>query len=305
MERLVIGSRGSQLALTQSRTVAAMLEEAIPNLEVSIEVIQTQGDIILDVPLSQIGSKGLFTHELESALLEGTIDLAVHSLKDLPTDFPVGLTLGAVPPREHPGDAFVSERFDSLDALPEGATVGTSSLRRRAQLLAYRSDLCLVDLRGNVDTRLRKIADGEVDAAVLAYAGIVRIGRRDAIRSAIPETVMVPAPAQGALGIEVRDEDTRVLAYCSRIHNDRASAEVTAERACLSMLEGGCQVPIGALARVHQDELTLLACVCSVDGKTVLRVEERGDARHAREIGNTAAARLVTMGAASLIAATR
>ncbi|NUM54180.1 MAG: hydroxymethylbilane synthase [Candidatus Hydrogenedentes bacterium] len=305
MPRLVIGSRGSNLALTQSKAVGEMLRAAIPGLEVAIEIIHTQGDKILDAPLSQIGGKGLFTRELEIALMDGRIDLAVHSLKDLPTELPDGLALGCVPEREDPHDVFVSTRYDSLDALPDGATIGTSSLRRRAQLLAYRPDVNVVDLRGNVETRIRKVTDGHIDGTILARAGIVRIGRAEAIRSTIPESVMIPATAQGALGIEIRGGDARVEEIVSRIRDERATTEVTAERACLGALEGGCQVPIGTLARQHGASITLVACVCSLDGKKVLRTEISGPIGEAAALGASAAETLCEMGAADIIAAIR
>ncbi|HRK35689.1 MAG TPA: hydroxymethylbilane synthase, partial [Candidatus Hydrogenedentes bacterium] len=199
----------------------------------------------------------------------------------------------------------VSTKYDSLEALPSGATVGTSSLRRRAQLLAYRADLCVVDLRGNVDTRIRKVAEGELDAAILACAGLSRIGRNDAIRAIISTDIMLPAPAQGALGIEIRAGDPRVAEICSHIHDEAAHREATAERACLAALEGGCQIPIGAHAQIVDGQITLSACVCSVDGTTVLRVTEHASAEDPAIVGEQAAARLLLMGAAELIAALR
>lgn len=305
MPRIVIGSRGSTLALTQSKAVGELLRAAVPGLEVAIEIIHTQGDKILDAPLSQIGGKGLFTRELEVALLENKIDLAVHSLKDLPTELPEGLALGCVPKREDPHDVFVSADYETIDGLPEGASVGTSSLRRRAQLLAYREDLNVVDLRGNVDTRLRKVAERQFAGAILARAGMVRIGRVDAISSVIPESIMIPATAQGALGIEIRRDDARVQEIIANIHDEDAFVEVTAERACLAALEGGCQVPIGSLARVQVESLTLAACVCSIDGKEVLRTVCCGRFDEAASIGRAAANNLREMGAAEIIAAIR
>lgn len=305
MPRIVIGSRGSNLALTQSKAVAEMLRAAVRDLTVEIEIIHTKGDKVLDAPLSRIGGKGLFTRELEVALLDGRIDLAVHSLKDLPTELPKDLALGCVPVREDPRDAFVSAKYESLDALPDGATIGTSSLRRKAQLLAYRPDLNIVDLRGNVETRMRKVADGEIDGTILARAGVVRIGRAGAIRCTIPDTIMIPATAQGALGIEIREGDSRVEEIASTIRDENATLEVTAERACLGALEGGCQVPIGSLARKIGESITLVACVCSLDGKDILRTEISGPAEEAAELGASAAETLREMGAADLIAAIR
>lgn len=305
MPRIVIGSRGSTLALTQSRAVGELLRDAVPGLDVGIEIIHTQGDKMLDSPLSKIGGKGLFTRELEIALLEKRIDLAVHSLKDLPTELPRGLALGCVPKREDPRDVLVCEKYASIDELPTGAVVGTSSLRRRAQLLAYRADLEVVDLRGNVDTRLRKVKEGAIDAAILARAGIVRIGRADAVRASIPESLMVPAPAQGALGIEIRADDDHVRDIILHIHDDSAAAEIAAERACLAALEGGCQVPIGALARVRDEFIALVACVCSLDGSEVLRFEGDGPINDPVALGRRAADALCAKGAAALIAAIR
>lgn len=304
--RLVIGSRGSRLALTQARAVAELLRAASPGLDVAIEIIQTQGDKVLDAPLAQIGGKGLFTRELEVALLERRVDLAVHSLKDLPTELPAGLVLAATPEREDPHDAFVCARHPLLGELPVGARVGTSSLRRRAQLLAVRADLEIVNLRGNVETRLRKVAEGEVDAAVLAYAGLQRLNLAERISSILPVDVMLPAPGQGALVLEVRSNDAEVTELVRGIADESATAETTAERACLAALEGGCQVPVGALAR-RRDESTLQlhACVCSVDGSTVLRASIDGPMGEAAELGRAAAARLIEQGAAALIAAIR
>ena len=302
---LVIGTRGSQLALVQANAMAGALREAAPGLTVTIEVIHTKGDHIRDTPLAQIGGKGLFTKELEVALSEGRIDLAVHSLKDLPTELPEGLTLGAVPERETPYDAFVCERFHDVAELPVGAKVGTSSLRRQAQLLAYRPDLKVVNLRGNVETRVRRVAEGAVDAAILACAGLERLGLCESIRSTLPVDIMIPAPAQGALGIEVREGDAETIEILGRISDLYATAEVVAERTCLAALEGGCQVPIGALARVQGSRLSLTACVCSVDGKTVLRTQCEGAASDAVSLGQAAAMQLLDQGAAVLIAATR
>lgn len=302
---LIIGSRGSQLALVQSQGMAETLREANPGLDVQIEIIHTKGDKILDVPLAQIGGKGLFTKELEVALLDGRVDLAVHSLKDLPTEFPEGLMLAAVPAREIPYDAFVCTKWDHLDAMPAGTKVGTSSLRRQAQVLARRPDLRIADLRGNVETRLRKVHEGVVDAAILACAGLERLGLYDAIRARLTEDIMISAPAQGALGLEIRADDEDTARILESVADPTATVEVTAERSCLAALEGGCQVPIGALARLTGTKLRLTACVCSLDGSTVLRTECDGQAGDAIDIGKLAAERLVQQGASELIAATR
>jgi len=302
---LVIGSRGSQLALTQSNHIASLIRALHPKLDVSIEIISTTGDRILDAPLAKIGGKGLFTKELETALLEKRVDLAVHSLKDLPTEVPEGLAIAAIPVRENPADVFISAKYASLDALPDDATIGTSSLRRSAQLLAYRPNLNVVDLRGNVDTRLRRVAEGELDAAILACAGVTRIGRADAITQILPPEIMVSAPGQGALGIEMRADDTEGRGLIASIVHDDTTIEVTAERTLLAALEGGCQVPIGALARVHVRDLTLVACVCSLDGMRVLKTTVTGSTGAPVELGQRAAQDLIAQGAREIMAAIR
>jgi len=303
MSRIVIGTRGSQLARTQTNWVADQLKQHQPDLEVVIEIIKTTGDKITDVPLARIGGKGLFTKELEIALMDGTIDVAVHSLKDLPTVLPEGLMLGAVPEREIPFDALVCGQWKTLEQIPDGATVGTSSLRRRAQLTALRPDLEIVDLRGNIDTRISKVLDGDLDAAILACAGMKRLGREDAIREPLKLEHMVPAVSQGALALETRIDDERVAKLLEPIRNDVAERETTAERTLLARLEGGCQVPMGALARVDGDGMTLTACVASLDGSELLRCVVSGT--DAVALGNEAADDLLEQGAADIIAACR
>ena len=293
------------MALVQSHAIADALREENPGLEVRIEVLHTKGDKIRDTPLAQIGGKGLFTKELEVALAGARIDLAVHSLKDLPTELPEGLVLGAVPAREIPYDALVCVKWESLDDLPAGSKGGTSSLRRQAQLLAYRPDLIVVNLRGNVETRVRRVTEGSVNAAILACAGLERLGLNDAVRASLTPDIMLPAPAQGALGIEVREDDAATQSLVATIADPSATFEVAAERACLAALEGGCQVPMGALARVEGDRLALEACVCSVDGTSVLRTRCEGESRQATELGQAAARQLLAQGAADLIAAAR
>ncbi|MBI5095479.1 MAG: hydroxymethylbilane synthase [Candidatus Hydrogenedentes bacterium] len=302
---LIIGSRGSRLALTQSNHIADRLRALLPGFDIRIEIITTTGDRILDAPLAKIGGKGLFTKELETALLEKRVDLAVHSLKDLPTEVPEGLAIAAIPVRENPADVFVSARYASLDALPDTATIGTSSLRRSAQLLAYRPSLKVVDLRGNVDTRLRKVAEGELDAAVLACAGITRIGRADAITQVLPAEIMISAPGQGALGIEMRADDAEGRALIAPLIHTDTTIEVTAERTVLAALEGGCQVPIGALARVRGQEMTLSACVCSLDGKRVLKTRVTGSITSPVDLGMQATDDLIAQGAREIMAAIR
>ena len=303
--RIVIGTRGSALALAQTRWVAAQLEAAHPGLETAIEIIRTKGDEVRDRPLSQVGGKGLFTKELEVALTDEAIDVAVHSLKDLPTELPGGLMLGAVPPREDPRDALICTRFESVDDLPDGATVGTSSLRRQAQLRAIRPGLVIHDLRGNIDTRIQQVTGGKLDAVFLAAAGLRRLGRADAIREAIAPIRMLPAPAQGALGLEIRADDIERSSLLTAIADRDAMLAVTAERTLLAGLEGGCSVPIGALAVIEGDTLTLDACVAAVDGSQILRTRESGPKDDALRIGERAAASLLAAGAATLISASR
>ena len=300
--KLTIGSRGSKLALTQTNQVADMIRAAIPGVEVDITIISTRGDRILDKPLAEIGGKGLFTEELEAALRDGSIDLAVHSLKDLPTDDPEGLCIAASPKRVTPNDALVS-KYESLKALPAGATVGTSSLRRKAQLLAMNPELNIVDIRGNIDTRMGKVTEtAELDAVILACAGLERIDRADAITEVIAPEDMLPAASQGVLGIQTRADDTELREALSAIHDSNTYAEALAERTLLAGLGGGCQVPIGALAKVEGETITLEACVCSLDGLTILRSTLNGGVDTAQALGQQAAQDLLTQGADAIVA---
>jgi hydroxymethylbilane synthase len=290
---LVIGSRGSQLALWQARWVQSRLQAS--GIESRIEIIKTTGDKILDVPLAKVGSKGLFTKEIEDALLDGSVDLAVHSLKDMPTELPEGLTLAAIPEREDVRDAIIGS---TLDALPQGALVGTSSLRRTAQLRAFRPDLTVESVRGNVDTRLRKLDEGQYQAIMLAAAGLRRLGWADRIAQYIDPVVMCPAVGQGALAIETRTDRIEVAA--SLEHRDTRIA-VTAERALLGALGGGCQVPIGANATVDGDTVHLRGIVAAPDGSKVVRGNLSGQASDAASIGKTLAEQLMAQGAKELL----
>ena len=302
MKVFVIGSRGSALALWQARWIEARLQEA--GRETRIEIIKTTGDKITDVALAQVGTasggKGVFTKEIEEALLAGAIDLAVHSLKDLPTELPAGLTLAAVPEREDPRDALVGFR---LDDLPKGARVGTSSLRRAAQVRALRPDVILGDIRGNVETRLRKRDEGECDATLLACAGLRRLGLEGRITEALDPSVMAPAVGQGALGIETREGDEETLAVLKPIEHRATREAVEAERALLDALGGGCQVPLGAHARVDEGDLHLIAAVVAPDGSRVIRTKARGPAEQPQDLGRRAAEALLRDGAAALIEA--
>jgi hydroxymethylbilane synthase len=269
MARLRIGSRGSQLALWQANHISALLRER--GHEVELEIIKTTGDKITDVALAKVGTKGMFTKEIEEALAEGRIDLAVHSLKDLPTELSQGFEIAAVTTRENPRDVFCSRNYESIEDLPRGALVGTSSLRRQAQLKAVRPDLEIRPLRGNVDTRLRKLEAGEYDAIILAAAGLNRLGKTQLVRQVIPFEVMCPAAGQGALGIEIRAGDSVTRQHLAFLDDAEAHATTTCERALLDKLGGGCQVPIGAFAEVREGRLHLEAIVAEPDGSKILR----------------------------------
>lgn len=268
---IVIGSRGSQLALWQARHIAACL--AGLGAETRIEIIKTTGDKILDVPLAKVGGKGLFTKEIEEALLDGSIDIAVHSLKDVPSELPAGLTLSAIPEREDARDALIGK---PLAELGKGSKVGTSSLRRSAQLHALGRGIVTETLRGNVDTRLRKLDEGQYDAILLAAAGLRRLGWAERIRELIPVEIMCPAVGQGALAIETRDDGQEAQKFVRQLDHAPSRIAVTAERALLAVLEGGCQVPIGAHARVNGTQVHLRSIVASPDGSRVVRGERTG-----------------------------
>ena len=293
---LTLGTRGSKLAVHQSQWVQARLQELAPGLTISLTRIQTSGDKILDVPLAKIGGKGLFVKEIEDALLSREIDLAVHSMKDVPTALPEGLEILCVPPREDPRDALITHDGCGLDQLKPGARIGTSSLRRQAQLLHYRSDFIIGMLRGNLDTRLRKLHDGQFDAIVLAAAGLRRLAWEQEITEYLPVGVSLPAIAQGALGIEARSDDTFVRELLARFEDPATRITVTAERALLHRLEGGCQVPIAAHAVLEGDTLRLDGLVASVDGRRIIRHQITGAAAEAFRLGTTLAERLLADG---------
>ena len=291
---IVVGSRGSQLALWQARHISARLNEL--GTETRLEIIKTTGDKIQDVPLSQVGGKGLFTKEIEEALLAGTIDLAVHSLKDMPTALPAGLTLAAIPEREDPRDALIGLRLSDLQP---GDKVGTSSLRRAAQLHALGKGLVIETLRGNVDTRLRKLDEGQYQSIVLAAAGLRRLGWADRISELLDLEIMCPAVGQGALAIETRDDGGAAHLLAQKLNHPASSLAVTAERALLATLEGGCQVPIGAHAQVSRQIIHLQAIVSSVDGLRV--VQHRDSGVDAVELGQHVGARLLAAGAREIL----
>src|SRR5580700_9051645 len=284
---LRIGSRGSQLALWQANHISALLRAR--GHQVEIEIIHTTGDKITDVPLAMVGAKGglgkgIFTKEIEEALAAGRVDLAVHSLKDLPTELPPGFEIAAITEREDPRDAFCSRHYSQIKDLPKNARVGTSSLRRQAQLKAIRPDLDIHPLRGNVDTRLSKLERGEYDAIILAAAGLKRLGKTELIKQIIPAEIMCPAAGQGALGIEIREGDETIRQHLEFLDDPAARAATTCERALLNRLGGGCQVPIGAFAEMKNGKLHLEGIVANPDGSKLLR--ESRDGNDPEQLGN-------------------
>lgn len=299
MKPLVIATRRSALARWQADHIADRLR-TLTGREVELLLIVTKGDKILDVPLAMVGGKGLFVKEIEEALLDGRADLAVHSLKDVPTAFPPGLCLGAITEREDPRDAICSPKYRNLAALPEGARVGTSSLRRQAQLKALRPDLQLVNVRGNVQTRLSK-TDAECDAVVLAYAGLKRLGLGDSATEILDVERSIPAIGQGALAIEIRENDPEIGPIVAQLNHEATRAAVTAERALLARLEGGCQVPIAGHAIVQGGEVHLNGLVGSPDGGTILRVRRSGPVAESERIGREAAEELLAQGAQEIL----
>jgi len=301
MATITIATRESPLALWQAHYVKDTLEAAHPGIHVELLGMTSRGDQLLDSPLAKIGGKGLFVKELETALLEKRADIAVHSMKDVPMQFPDGLCLGPICEREVPNDAFVSNHYESIDALPEGAVVGTSSLRRESQLRAYRPDLKVNFLRGNVNTRLAKLDEGQYDAIILAAAGLIRLGFEDRIRSRITPEQSLPAGGQGAVGIELRADDEQTRELIQVLHHAKTAAEVSAERSLNETLNGGCQVPIAAFCLTEGDSLWLRGLVGSVDGTTLLRAEGRAALQDAVALGQQVAHSLIKQGAAAIL----
>lgn len=293
---LVLGTRGSKLALQQSEWFQARIHDVAPEVRVTLRKIQTSGDKIVDVPLAKIGGKGLFVKEIEEALLGGDIDLAVHSMKDVPAQLPDGLEILCIPLREDARDALISRHGQAFKNLPQGACIGTSSLRRQAQLLNARPDIRIEMLRGNLDTRLRKLKEGQFDAIVLAAAGLRRLAWAQEITEYLDPCVSLPAIGQGALGIEGRSNDQFVRSILDRLNDIPTQTTVTAERAFLHRLEGGCQVPIAAHATLSDGQLLLEGLVASVDGKTIIRDRVQGNSREASLLGVQLAERLLARG---------
>ena len=299
--KLRIGTRKSKLALWQTEFIAKKIKENFSDIEIEIIKITTKGDKILDVPLARIGGKGLFVKEIEDALLNNRIDLAVHSLKDVPTYFPEELGLGAITEREDPRDCLVSIKYKSLEDLPEGATVGTSSLRRKSQLLKLRPDLKIKDLRGNVDTRLRKLENGEYDAIVLAYAGLKRLGLGDRATYIFPPEKFIPAVAQGFLGIEIRLKDEKTLNIVKKINHIESYIRAEAERSFLKKLEGGCQVPLGCYSEISGENLKLIGFISDLKGERFLRDTVEGKKEEYRELGEKLAENLLKKGGEEIL----
>ncbi|HQV24336.1 MAG TPA: hydroxymethylbilane synthase [Acinetobacter sp.] len=303
MKTLKIATRQSPLALWQAEHIRSRLNQLYPDLTVELVKFVTQGDKILDTPLAKIGGKGLFVKELEAALLDGRADLAVHSMKDVPMHLPDGLSLAVICEREDPFDAFVSNQYQHFNELPQGAKVGTSSLRRKCQILQQRPDLEIIDLRGNVGTRLSKLDEGLYDAIILASAGLKRLGLADRIRHSLSAEISLPAVGQGALGLECRSNDSALLKLIEPLQHQETSNCVRAERAFNAYLEGGCQVPIAGYATLRNDQIQIEGRVGSVDGKVILKAQRVGAIEQAEQLGEQLAQDLLAQGAGDLLKA--
>lgn len=304
MQKLIkIGTRGSLLALTQSNWIKGLIEAQHPSTTVELVKIITKGDKILDVPLAMVGGKGLFVKEIEEALLSREVDIAVHSMKDVPSELPEELHIGIVTKRENPHDAFISLKYASLAQLPVGARVGTSSLRRKAQIAALRPDLVIEDLRGNLDTRLRKLDEGQYDAIILAAAGLNRLKLSERATGYFTAEEMLPAVAQGAVGIELRKADSELLAGLSFMADYATDVCVQAERSYLHRLEGGCQVPLAGFATLNAGELTMTGLIAAVDGSRIIKKVMTGKPEDAAAIGRTLAEELLAMGGREILEA--
>jgi len=301
MEKLVIGTRGSKLALWQSNYIKSLIEERYDNIRVELKIIKTQGDKILDTPLAKIGGKGLFVKEIENALLDGSADIAVHSMKDVPMDLPEGLTLFATFVREEPNDAFLSVKYNTIRELPQNAVVGTSSLRRKLQLLKMRKDFIIKDLRGNVDTRIRKLLEGEFDAIILAKAGLNRLKMTEYIKETIPIEKILPAVCQGTIGIELRESDKKTQEIVSFINHEATMIRTKCERAFLKKLQGGCQVPIAGFSQINDGNIHLKALLSSLDGKKHIYEEGFSSIDKAEELGKSVAEKILNNGGKEIL----
>jgi hydroxymethylbilane synthase len=296
-----IGTRGSSLALWQANWVKSSLIDLFPSLLIELEIIKTKGDKILNVPLAKVGGKGLFVKEIEEALLDGRIDLAVHSMKDMPAEIPQGLCIGAVPEREIPNDVLISKNGLTLAGLPKGATIGTSSLRRSSQLLYKRPDFKIMPLRGNVNTRIKKLQTEPLDAIVLAAAGVKRLGLKDKITEYIDFDTLLPAVGQGALCIETRAQDQKTHKIISALNHEATNKVVTCERAFLNRLEGGCQVPMAAFGTITGSDLSLTGLIAEVDGTKIIKEIISGPASDMEQIGIKLAERLISQGGGEIL----
>lgn len=299
--KLTIATRGSALALWQANHIKSLIENKHPGCTVELNVIKTTGDKILDVPLAKIGGKGLFVKEIETALLEKKADLAVHSMKDVPVELPHELEIYVNPERESPNDAFLSVKYNSISELPEGAVVGTSSLRRKLQLLQYKPFLTIKDLRGNVDTRIRKMTEGEFDAIILAQSGLNRLGLTEHVKETITSDKMIPAVCQGALGIEVRKDDAKTKELLTFMKDPVTETAVAAERAFLTRLNGGCQAPIACHAVINGDNIVITGYLSSLDGKNIYKHDIKGEAKDAGSLGDSLAQMILSDGGAEVL----
>jgi hydroxymethylbilane synthase len=300
-KKIKIGTRGSKLALWQSNWVKSALEAKHPSISVELEIIKTKGDKILDVPLAKVGGKGLFVKEIEDALITGNVDIAVHSMKDMPAEIPDGLCIGAIPRRETPQDVLISKNGRLLSELAPGAHVGTSSLRRSSQILHVRPDLIIKPLRGNLDTRLRKLETEDLDAIVLAAAGVKRLGLEHRITEYLDETIMLPAVGQGALCIEIRQDDPAITPLVTALEHSQTRTVVMGERAFLNRLEGGCQVPIAAHGKLENNIFTICGLIATLNGTTVIKETLSGSGDSSEKIGVNLANRLINMGAREIM----
>lgn len=301
MSRLKLGTRGSNLALRQADLVAQILKSSLPDIVISYTIIKTAGDKLIETPLAGTAGKGFFTKEIERELLAGHIDIAVHSLKDLPTCLEPSLCIGAVLKRENPLDVLLSAKGYTFETLPRGATLGTSSLRRTALVKAHRRDIRIEPLRGNIETRIKKMHEQELDGAVLAYAGVQRLGLVHMITEMIPPEIMLPAPGQGALAVEARDSDQAVLTLLNTITDQKTGLEVLAERTFLHTLHGGCQVPVGCMAQLRNERLFMQGLIASPDGTSVYRAHIEGSAQDAASLGEELALRLLGDGGRQIL----
>lgn len=305
MNKIVIGSRGSSLALWQTNWVKKQLEDVYPSTKISVKIIKTEGDKILDVALSMIGDKGLFTKAIEEALLEGYIDLAVHSLKDLPTTLPDSLCIGAVSKREDQRDAFISLKYNSLAELPIGSTIATGSLRRKCQLLHYRSDLNIIDVRGNINTRLSKLEQEGWDGMILALAGLKRLDLLEHLKQIIPEDIILPAVSQGVMAVEMRSGDNELLNMLETLNNKESLYQITAERSMLKTVEGGCQIPVGVFTKIDSNIIQLDAMIGTIDGKKVVRCSMKDLVENSQELGRRVGLDLLERGGREILSTLR